>query len=147
MKQFQFTLQDKIAHFEQVCRDANLKLTHQRQEIFRELASATDHPSTEVLYIRLRKTLPTISLDTIYRTLATFEEHGLISRVQTVESHTRYEAEMEPHHHAICRKCGKITDFRWTSFDKIQLPHEISGWGRIEDKRMTLRGICEECAG
>lgn len=147
MNEFHSTLQEKLALFAQACRDANLKLTHQRLEIYRELASAADHPTAEMLYKRLRKTLPTISLDTVYRTLATFEEYNLVTRVQTVESHTRYEAEMAPHHHAICTRCGMITDFQWVSFDTLQLPEGISDWGRIEEKKITFRGVCDKCAG
>ena len=67
-------LQKKMSAFEQACRAAGLKLTHQRLEIYRELAMSSDHPSAESLYKRLKKKLPTISQDTIYRTLSTLEE-------------------------------------------------------------------------
>ncbi|MEA3546759.1 MAG: Fur family transcriptional regulator, partial [Thermodesulfobacteriota bacterium] len=99
--------------FEQACRAAGLKLTHQRLEIFRELAISTDHPSAETLYKRLKKRLPTISLDTIYRTLSTLEEKKLIKRVQTLENQARFEAQMTQHHHLICDKCKQIIDFQW----------------------------------
>ena len=140
------TLREKMAYFEKACRDAGLKLTHQRLQIYRELASATDHPAAEMLYTRLRRNLPTLSLDTVYRTLATLEEHHIITRVQTDESQARYEVEMATHHHALCRRCGAITDFHWSSFDTTQLPDDISGWGTIEDKKVTVRGICRQCA-
>ena len=121
-------------------------MTHQRLEIFRALAAANDHPTAEILYKRLQKTMPTLSLDTVYRTLATFEEHDLISRVQTTESHARFEAEMEQHHHAICSKCHKITDFQWDICDTSELPKHIAGWGQIRNKQITLQGICADCA-
>lgn len=132
--------------FEQACRNACLKLTHQRLEIFRELAAASDHPSAETLHKRLQKRMTTLSLDTVYRTLATFEKHRLITKVETVESQARFEADMDRHHHAICRQCRAITDFNWRSFDEVQLPKEISDWGRIDKKNITLHGICEKCA-
>ncbi len=138
-------IQEKLACFDQACRDAGLKMTHQRMEIFRELAVATDHPSAETLYKRLRSRLATLSLDTVYRTLATFEKHKLISRVETVESQARFEAEMRQHHHVICYRCGEITDFQWDSFDASRLPGEIAGWGSIENKKATLHGVCEKC--
>ena len=139
------TLQKKLNHFEVACRKVGLKVTHQRHEIFRELASATDHPTAETLYRRLQKILPSLSLDTVYRTLTTFEEHTLISRVQTTESHARFEAEMHEHHHAICTQCNKITDFQWDICDKNNLPEEIANWGHIKHKQITLKGICTEC--
>jgi len=131
----------------EACRLADLKLTPQRIEIFRELASSTDHPSAETLYNRLRHSLPTLSLDTVYRTLTTFEEHHLVSRVQTVQSRARFEAEMESHHHAVCSKCGEISDFRWDALDTSQLPEQMAGWGRIDSKQVTLHGVCAKCAG
>lgn len=139
-------LEQKLRDFEQDCRNVGLKLTHQRLEIFRELAVAFDHPSAETLYKRLRKRMPTLSLDTVYRTLTTFEKHHLITKVETVESQARFEADMDRHHHAICRQCGAITDFSWSSFDAVQLPKEISGWGQVDKKNITLYGICGKCA-
>ena len=139
------SLREKIKHFKDVCREADLKLTHQRLEIFRELASATDHPSVEVLCKRLHQTLPTLSLDTVYRTIATFEKYGLAARIQTVESQARFEAEMEQHHHVICNECGEITDFQWSSFDTEKLPEEVVSWGRIDNQQITLHGVCEKC--
>lgn len=139
-------IEKKLRNFEQACRDAGLKLTHQRLEIFRELATAEDHPSAETLHKRLQKRLATLSLDTVYRTLATFEKNRLITKVETVESQARYEADMDRHHHAICRQCGVITDFNWRFFDEVPVPQEISGWGRVDKKNITLHGICEKCA-
>lgn len=140
------TLNQKLEHFETACREAGLKVTPQRLAIFRELASATDHPTAETLYKRLHKTMPTLSLDTVYRTLTTFEEHDLISRVQTTESHARFEAEMESHHHAVCSRCHRITDFNWDICDTNELPGQIARWGNIRSRQITLRGICAECA-
>lgn len=139
------TVQEKLAHFKEACREADLKLTHQRLEIFLELARATDHPTAETLYKRLTERLPTLSLDTVYRTLATFAEHNLVYRVQTTESHARFEAE-SGHHHAICARCGAITDFEWNDFEQSRLPEPIAQWGRISEKQVTLHGICAQCA-
>ena len=136
-----------MTEFENACRKADLKVTHQRLEIFKELAQAHDHPSAEMLYKRIITRLPTISLDTVYRTLATFEKHGLITRVQTVESQARFEAEMTRHHHAVCSKCGEITDFAWESFDAAQVPEELAGWGKISKRNAVLEGICTTCSG
>ncbi|MBA3016202.1 MAG: transcriptional repressor [Proteobacteria bacterium] len=144
-KQRRANLDKKILDFEQACRGAGLKLTHQRLEIFRELASAEDHPSAESLHKRLQKRLAFLSLDTVYRTLATLEKYQLISKVETVESQARYEVEMDRHHHAICRKCGTITDFRWNSFDEDPLPETVKDWGWIEKKNITVHGVCGKC--
>ena len=138
-------IQGKITAFEIACREAGLRLTHQRLEIYRELAMAADHPSAEVLHQRLRRKIPMISLDTVYRTLATFESHGLISKVDTVESQARFEAKGIRHHHLICRKCKQIMDFQWQQIDEATLPEEIKRWGRIDNKNVVVYGVCCSC--
>jgi Fur family peroxide stress response transcriptional regulator len=139
-------LSKMMKEFENACRKADLKVTHQRLEVYRELTLAQDHPSAEMLYKRLIKKLPTLSLDTVYRTLATLEKHLLITRVQTIESQARYEAKMEKHHHAVCRRCGTITDFSWDFFDDIQIPTAVGGWGKVIKRNVVLEGICKKCA-
>lgn len=133
--------------FENACRQAELKVTHQRLEIYRHLAQAEDHPSAEMLYKRILARLPTISLDTVYRTLATLEKHGLITRLQTAENQARFEAKMVSHHHVVCRQCGAITDFNWQIFDDTPLPAPLAVWGRVTDRHAVFEGICRTCGG
>ena len=141
----QKTLEKYLLAFEEVHREQGLKITHQRLEIFKELLHSNDHPTVERLYSKLKSKLPSISRDTIYRTLTTLEKHGLVSRVQTMESQARFEGKMEQHHHAICKKCGKITDFYLKFPDEAVLPDEILNWGKISQKRITLYGLCNQC--
>lgn len=137
----------KCAAFQNACREAGLRLTHQRLEIFSELADTPDHPTAETIYQRIRKKIPTISLDTIYRTLATFAHHGLINKIETAESQARFEVKLMRHHHVICRRCNRITDFQWESLDDVSLPAEIDRWGRVENRNVIAYGICTACMG
>lgn len=114
-------------------------------EIYRELLMATDHPPAETLHKRLEKRLPTLSLDTVYRTLGTFERYNLIQRIETLESQARFEALGEQHHHFLCDDCGKITDFFWTNFDDLELPETVDGIGTIVRKNVVIHGQCESC--
>ena len=136
---------EQLRIFEDVCRKEGLKITHQRLEIFKELLKSNDHPTVEKLYHRLQPKLPTISLDTVYRTLTTLELHGFVARVETGESQARFEGKMEEHHHAICKKCGKITDFFWKFPAEAVIPDEILKWGKISKKSTTLHGLCRQC--
>ncbi len=136
---------ESIRPFEEACKRAGIRLTIQRLEIFRELAEATDHPTAEGLHSRLKARLPTISLDTVYRTLATFALHGLIHKVDTVESQARFEVHSSRHHHLICSRCKEIVDFRWPAFDGSNLPAELAAWGKIENRNAVLYGTCRNC--
>jgi len=139
------SIEKVVAGFEHSCRAAGLRLTRQRQEIYLELARAADHPAAEALHQRLRSAFPTISLDTVYRTLATFARHGLINKVDTIESQARFEVTHGRHHHLICRRCQEIIDFQWRMVDEATLPEEIKAWGRIDNKNVVAYGICSKC--
>ncbi len=138
-------IQQQLNMFETTCRKLNLKVTHQRMEIFRQLILADDHPTAEILYGRLAETLPTLSLDTVYRTLATFEKYDLIRRIETRESHARYEVSSAPHHHFICDGCGMVKDFFWPEFDAVQPPGSVVNLGEINRKNAVIHGLCRHC--
>lgn len=140
-------MRETLAAVEDACKRAGLRLTFQRLEIFRELAQSSDHPSAETLHRRLLDKIPTISLDTVYRTLATFTDHGLIHKVETAESQGRFEVKTSRHHHLICRRCKKIFDFLWPRFDESDLPEELTVWGKVENKNAVVYGICRSCLG
>ncbi|MBN1626464.1 MAG: transcriptional repressor [Deltaproteobacteria bacterium] len=139
------SMDEQLLDFETSCRNSGLKVTHQRMEIFRELLTADDHPTADILHQRIRNKLPTVSLDTVYRTLATLADCGLINRVNTSESLARFEVRKAPHHHLICRRCGVIKDFIWPFIDKAELPDGIANWGEIKDKNLVAYGICRKC--
>lgn len=135
----------KLAEFEGICRQKGLKLTHQRLEIYRELLHFANHPTAETIYNRVRRHIPTISLDTVYRTLALLEEAGMIVRIQSPESHARFETDSAPHHHLLCKKCQQITDFTWHAFDTMPPPPALQTWGEISRKNIVVEGVCNDC--
>lgn len=63
-----------VAAFVQACRGEGVKASHQRIEIFREVAATIDHPDAETIYERVRTRMPTIALDTAYCTLALLQK-------------------------------------------------------------------------
>jgi len=136
---------DRLKTFEQCCRRGGLKLTHQRLEIFRELVSTCDHPSANTIYQRVQARIPTISLDTVYRTLLTFEDCGLAARVPAFDDHARFDAELSPHQHLACTECKCVEDLHWEGFEDINLPTRTKEWGDIRSKHVVLRGICKAC--
>jgi len=140
-------LEQTMQQFVTACKQAGLKVTHQRTEIYRHLLLEPDHPSAEILHKRLLPSLPSISLDTVYRTLTTLEQHGLVSRIQTAESQARFEAVYAPHHHLICSRCKRVVDFQWPAIDRLDTPADVSNWGQIDSKTIVVYGTCMHCAG
>jgi Fur family peroxide stress response transcriptional regulator len=139
------SFEDKVRAFEALCRRAGLKLTHQRLEIYRELASTYDHPSAEDVYTRVQKRIPTISIDTVYRTLLTFEHFGVAARVHAFDGQARFDADVSPHQHLACTRCKSIRDFDWEAFNQMKPPAKTKKWGKVKSKHAVLKGVCKEC--
>lgn len=129
----------------QACRAAGLKVTHQREIIFGEIVNTTDHPSAEMLFERVREKIPSVSRDTVYRTLAMLEDAGFVSRL-TLRGATRFDGDVSAHHHFFCTRCGAVYDFDWREFDSLALPETAKACGDVASSRVVLEGICRCCA-
>ncbi len=122
-----------------------MRLTHQRVEILRELCRAADHPSADMLRERLADRLPQLSLDTVYRTLATLEGLGVIARAPVDLPQARFDADASPHHHLACSRCGRVDDLEWDRLPLGPLPREVLAWGEARDVQVVIRGTCRRC--
>jgi len=131
--------------FERALRAKGLRITHQRTEVFKALLKHTDHPTAENVFNQVRKHLKSISLDTVYRTIATFEEYGLIKRVHHIDNATRFDVNISNHHHLVCSKCNKIEDFYWPDFDQMKPSWSISHWSQVGVKHVVIEGLCSNC--
>ena len=138
-------VQKRIDGFVEMCRMRGIKVTHQRIEVLRELAATGEHPDAETLFERVRKRIPAISLDTVYRTLHMFEDMGVISRVGAVCDRARFDANTERHHHFVCSNCGKIDDFTSADLDRFAAPPEAVAMGRVDSVHVEVRGLCRDC--
>lgn len=124
-----------------------LKATPQRLAVLQALMGCCDHPSAETLHRRVTAQMPTVSLDTVYRSLAQFEDCDLARKVMVVDGHARYDGDARPHHHAVCRRCGCVDDLDWPDADRLALPEAAAAWGRVNDWSVRMEGLCARCAG
>jgi Fur family peroxide stress response transcriptional regulator len=136
----------RLERFKSVARGAGVKLTHQRLEIFRAVASSVEHPSAEVVYKAVRRTMPTVSLDTVYRTLWLLTDLGLLTTLGPRQGSVRFDANPEHHHHYLCVRCGVVRDFESTDLDALRIPDSVSRFGQVASARVEVRGVCARCA-
>ena len=137
--------QDRLEAFADACRQNGIKATHQRTEILRELAGTEDHPDVETIYRNVRRRVPAISLDTVYRTLKLFEDKGLIVRMGAMRERARFDANTKQHHHFVCTCCGIVRDFNDPSLDGLDASPDIPELGQVDSVYVELRGICRTC--
>jgi len=127
-------------------RDAGVRVTHQRLEIFREVAKSGGHPDVETVFRGVRKRVPTVSLDTVYRALWLFTDLGLITTLSLPRERLRFDANMKPHHHFVCTKCGMASDFYSEELDHLRLPGSVRDLGVVQKMQVEVRGLCRDCA-
>lgn len=135
-------IKEKIEELKMVCKQRQMRLTPQRVAIYKALIETKSHPSAEMLYENLKNEIPELSLDTVYRNLATLEEMDLIFRVDSQLECARFDADKTPHHHFICTKCGAVYDV----FDKIIDRQDYqTNFGIIKNVNIQFCGICNNC--
>lgn len=138
-------INQRLGRFKDACKRSGHRITYQRLEVVREAASTEKHPDIETLYNQVQNRIPTISLDTVYRTMRLLVELGLASAVLTDKERIHYDTNMDPHHHFVCVKCGLVRDFHADKFDAFHVPKEVESWGRVTSTHLELRGVCRQC--
>ena len=124
---------------------ATLKYSRQRASIKSNLAQRTDHPTADMIYTDIRTEYPNISLGTVYRNLALLSELGEIQKISSIDGPDRYDGEIKPHNHFVCKKCGKIVDVMNLSTQEIMQEVSSELGGIVENCSITFTGICSEC--
>ncbi len=126
------------------CRQAGLKITPQRVAVYKVLVQTDRHPTAEEVYKDVRRELPTISLDTVNRTLLTLADIGAAFIVEGTGQPRRFDGGLEAHQHFRCVKCGKIIDFDYEPYEQIAPPPHLKGM-RVLRKTVYLEGYCKGC--
>jgi len=127
-----------------VFRDRGMKLTPQRQLLFRLLHDNGTHPSAEVLYTMASEQMPGISLRTVYQTLSELVALGELRQVALDGGSSRFDPNVGEHHHIVCAVCGDVRDVYVRGADGL----DVEGFdGFIADSTdIVFRGRCRSCA-
>ena len=128
----------------QILKSKGLRVTPQRFAVYSNLLNRQDHPTAEQILISLNQDSPTSSQATIYSSLQALRDVGLVREVLLDEGVCRYDANIAPHHHFQCNKCGKIEDIAWEQVEGISFKGLRPGL-TVESYELTIRGICDCC--
>lgn len=130
----------------QKLRAYGIAVTPQRLAILDSLQHRQDHPSAEKIYQEVRRQLPAISFNTVYKTLEIFYQKGLVLKVNPLHEVARYDGETNRHVHLVCRRCQRIVNLYWQP--GAQPPgfaqEDLQGF-RVEHQSITLWGLCLRC--
>ena len=128
-----------------ILRNNGHKVTPQRIAICEEVLSSKKHPTAELIFEKVSKQHPAISMTTVYHTLDLLRKLELVQEIRFDDRATRYDPNTSVHVNIICQECGKISDYESEVIQKK--------WSRIISEiridpvgqRLDAYVICEEC--
>jgi Fur family peroxide stress response transcriptional regulator len=131
--------------FRDLCRRRHLAATHQRKIIYETVMSLHGHPSPEVIYDKVKRKIPSISLATVYNNIRTFLESGMLREVSMHHGSLRVEPNGHAHHHLVCVRCKRISDLDAESLGPLKIKVRPRGF-RVTRIAVDVLGVCAECA-
>ncbi len=139
---------ERIRQFEQLCRDRGLAVTVQRRFVFEAIVDRADHPTADEVYEVVKGNIPGISRTTVYRTLDTLVEIGVVSKACSPGAATRFDPMTSRHHHLVCLRCEKLIDLADEHLEAtVKLPDAQAHSFQIRDFSIHFHGICADCRG
>ena len=125
-------------------RSEGLKVTPQRQAVFRVLHHSTVHPTAESVHAAVVRDLPMVSLRTVYQTLNDLTAMGELGQLDVGLGSARFDPNLEPHHHLVCDGCGRVEDVPGDVLH-ADLPEAGAGGFTVTRTEVVFRGRCAEC--
>ncbi len=121
---------------------AGLKVTPQRMAIYKALEEY-GHASADLVFDKVKKVFPTISVATVYNALNGMVEAGIISRLILRDNCQYFDITTTAHSHFVCEECHGV----WDAFTYLcPYPrgiHELAG--KVNRINMVFYGICKQC--
>ena len=122
--------------------NAGVRPSAQRLAVLDYVANEKTHPTADMVYSILADKFPTLSRTTVYNSLHTLAEAGLLRELEIESGNMRYDlADQPPHGHFMCDKCGRV-------FDTVMPPDMLRALAPGFNARcidISYKGICPDC--
>lgn len=136
-----------VERFVGYLREHNLPVTAQRLAIADVLLTSERHLSAEEVAQEVTARGRSVGTATVYRTIDTLLESGLVVERDFGEGFRRFEPARDiPHHeHLVCTQCGRVEEFRDERLERMTtIVAESRGFAR-QRHRLVIHGICRDC--
>ncbi len=116
-----------------------MRYSAQREAVYKALCSTKSHPDVAWLYNEVKKTMPHISLGTVYRNINELCNMGKARRIGSEGEVEHYDANTLSHPHFVCECCKKIIDI---DPSLVEVKVNVQGANRTD---VVVYGICQQC--
>jgi Fur family transcriptional regulator, ferric uptake regulator len=127
-----------------------LRRTAPRVAVLTVLEPARGHLSVADIHQRLRDAegagghAP--DLATVYRTVTTLVEKGVLHALFVEGGVTTYGLAEKPHHHAVCTRCGAVIEVPAQRLrSALERASDASAFSLSDSAGLTLHGLCPRC--
>ena len=136
------TDEQKYGEFRQLCAEHGYKCTRQRYAVYCHMKENRTHPNVDQVWGRVRREVPSITRESVFRILNELAESGAVYRMDKI-SPARFDGQPGDHGHLICEKCGTVTDFKLPDHFPVKPPAEDFTANHVE---LRICGLCGKCA-
>jgi Fur family peroxide stress response transcriptional regulator len=126
-------------------RRKGFKATSQRIAICQSALASREHPTAKRIFTEVKKTYPTVSLATVYKTLQVLKELHLVQELAFPQRESRFDSLVEPHLNVVCLRCGKVVDVNDRSARSLVLKAAEKTRYTVTEQRFDIYGFCEKC--
>lgn len=111
------------------------------------LAGGDRHVSAEQIAEAVRSRHPEVAESTVYRTLTTLEDLGVVAHVHLGHGPATFHLEEDGHRHLVCRDCHAVIEVPSSRFARLIAGLRDDYGFEVSDEHFALSGLCRSCAG
>jgi Fur family ferric uptake transcriptional regulator len=125
---------------------AGYRVTQPRRELAQLIADQQAHFSAADLYDQARGLRLGIGRATIFRTLETLSELGLVERIDLPNGdHAYVGCAPTHHHHVVCSRCGRTAEIEDAGLRTVVREVARRTGYRVDEHRLEMFGLCPAC--
>ena len=130
-------------------RQRGIRLTRQRELLLELIEQSGEHLDAETLYTLAHQRDPKLNRVTVYRTMKTLKEGGLVDELDLMhyggDQHYYETRRKQEHAHIICLRCGRVEEFYGDPLSRLRRQVEATFGFQILIARTEIGGFCSHC--
>ena len=123
------------------------RFTEQQKELLAHIFARHKHFDAKELVEELQAAKKNISRATVYRTLTSLVDAGLLRRIEPGDGRTVYDHDYgyPAHDHLVCELCHSMEEFQSAELEALLEKVASENQFRASGHTLVIRGVCAAC--